>query len=109
MNPELIKKIENFQFDITTNRNTIEAFLNTCISASLYDEVEGVEISEKVETVYNYLHNIVKEPEVKQTLNIVIADDASSLDYVSYLKEKFDYECNQFADNQYMLKFTLIE
>ena len=35
------------------------------------------------------LNDVVKEPEVKQTLNIVIADDSSSLEYVSYLNEKY--------------------
>ena len=89
MNPELLEKIKHYQLDETTSKNTIKMFLNSTIPARLYEEIEGEEISDKVETIYNYLHNVIKEPEVKQVLNIVIADDASSLDYVSYLNEKY--------------------
>ena len=89
MNPELLKKIVSYKLDENTRKDTIESFLNSCISAKLYEEIEGEGISGKVETIYNYLNNIVKEPEVKQPLNIVIADDSSSLEYVSYLNEKY--------------------
>ena len=89
MNPELLEKIKQYSLDESTSKNIIKMFLNGHISAKLYEQVEGEEISDKVETIYNYLNNIVKEPEVKQPLNIVIADDASSLDYVSYLNEKY--------------------
>lgn len=98
MNPELIKKIKSYSLDETTQISTIKKFLEQCITANLYQEIEGGEIYNKVETIYNYLHNIVKEPEVKQVLNIVIADDASSLDYVSYLKEKFEIIVHKIAD-----------
>ena len=90
MNPELIKVINKYSLGQDTSKNTIKIFLNRSISPKLYQEVKGEKIEDKVETVYNYLNSIVKEPEVKQVLNIVIADDTSSLDYVSYLKEKFD-------------------
>ena len=89
MNPELLEKIKQYRLGESTSKITIKIFLNTCISASLYSQTEGDEIDDKVETIYNYLHNVIKEPEVKQVLNIVIADDASSLDYVSYLNEKY--------------------
>jgi gamma-glutamyl-gamma-aminobutyrate hydrolase PuuD len=89
MNPELLEKIQECKLDKTTPKSTLEIFLKTIIPARLYGEVEGDEISDKVETVFNYLNNIVKEPEVKEVLNIVIADDSSSLDYVSYLNEKY--------------------
>lgn len=90
MNPELLEKIKQYSLDESTSKNTIKMFLNGHISAKLYEQVEGEEISDKVETIHNYLHNVIKEPEVKQVLNIVIADDASSLDYVSYLNEKYE-------------------
>ena len=89
MNPELLEKIKQYSLGESTSKSTIKIFLNTCISASLYAQTEGEEISDKVETVFNYLNNVIKETEVKQVLNIVIADDASSLDYVSYLNEKY--------------------
>ena len=98
MNPELIKKIVSYKLDQQTSKSIIKTFLNTCISASLYAQTEGDEIDDKVETVYNYLNNIVKEPIVKQTLNIVIADDASSLDYVSYLNEKYEVIVHKTKD-----------
>ena len=98
MNPELIKKIVSYKLDENTRKDTIESFLNSCISAKLYEEIEGEGISGKVETIYNYLNNIVKEPEIKQTLNIVIADDASSLDYVSYLNEKYEVIVHKTKD-----------
>lgn len=98
MNSELIKRINNFNLNETTTKETIERFLNSCISASLYDEIEGAEMYQKVEVIYHYLNNIIKEPEVKQTLNIVIADDASSLDYVAYLKQKFDVIVHKVND-----------
>ncbi len=98
MNPELIEKIKSYSLNQETTKPSIKYFLNNCISAKLYQEIEGKEIIDKIETIYNYLHNIVKEPEVKQTLNIVIADDASSLDYISYLKEKFDVVVHKTAN-----------
>jgi gamma-glutamyl-gamma-aminobutyrate hydrolase PuuD len=90
MNPELIEKIKSYKLNNTVSKSTIKTFLNTCISAKLYDQIEGKSIEEKIQTVYDYLNDVVKEPEVKQTLNIVIADDDSSLDYVSYLNEKYN-------------------
>lgn len=90
MNPELLKILEKYKLSGTSSKNTIKAILNTGISAALYQEIEGDEMHNKVETIYNYLGNIIKEPEVKQVLNIVIADDASSLDYVSYLNQKYE-------------------
>ena len=98
MNPELIEKLKAYKIDETTAKSTIKTFLNTCISAKLYEQVEGEEISDKVETVFNYLNNVIKEPEVKQVLNIVIANDASSLDYISYLKEKFEIIVHKITD-----------
>lgn len=89
MNPELIEKLKSYKLNKNNQKSTIHAFLNSHISASLYSTIEGETIEEKTELVYNYLQNIVKESEIKQTLNIVIADDASSLDYVSYLNEKY--------------------
>ena len=98
MNPELLEKIKSYKLNNTVSKSTIKTFLNTCISAKLYDEVEGLEMTDKIETVYNYLNNVVKEPEVKQVLNIVIADDDSSLDYVSYLNEKFEVIVHKTKD-----------
>lgn len=90
MNPELLKILEKYKLSDTSSKNTIKIILNTGISAALYQEIEGDGMHNKVETIYNYLGNIIKEPEVKQVLNIVIADDASSLDYVSYLNQKYE-------------------
>lgn len=98
MNPELIKKIKSYSLDETTSKSTIKVFLNTCITAQLYSETPGETIEEKVETIFNYLNDIMQEPEVKQTLNIVIADDASSLDYVSYLKKKYEVIVHKTKD-----------
>ena len=98
MNPELLEKIKQYSLGESTSKITIKTFLNTCISASLYSQTEGDEIDDKVETIYNYLHNVVKEPEVKQVLNIVIADDASSLDYVSYLNQKYEVIVHKTKD-----------
>ena len=98
MNPELLEKIKQYRFGESTSKSTIKIFLNTCISASLYSQTEGDEIDDKVETIYNYLHNVIKETEVKQVLNIVIADDASSLDYVSYLNEKYEVIVHKTKD-----------
>lgn len=98
MNPKLIEKIKQYTLDETTSKSTIKVFLNTCITTQLYSETPGKTIEEKVETIYNYLNNIVKEPVVKEVLNIVIADDASSLDYVSYLKEKFEIIVHKTVD-----------
>ena len=98
MNPELLEKIKSYKLDEFTSKSTIKTFLNTCISPFLYVQTEGDEIDDKVETIYNYLHNVIKEPEVKQVLNIVIADDASSLDYVSYLNEKYEVIVHKTKD-----------
>ena len=98
MNPELIEKIKSYKLNNTVSKSTIKTFLNACISAKLYQEIEGESITDKAETIYNYLHNVIKEPEVKQVLNIVIADDASSLDYVSYLNEKYEVIVHKTKD-----------
>ena len=98
MNPELIEKLIAFKIDKNVAKSTLKNFLNRTISANLYSQIEGETIEEKMQTVYDYLNDVVKEPEVKQTLNIVIADDASSLDYVSYLKEKFDIIVHKTVD-----------
>ena len=98
MNPELLEKIKQYSLGESTSKSIIKTFLNTCISSSLYAQTEGDEIDDKVETIYNYLNNIIKEPIVKQTLNIVIADDASSLDYVSYLNEKYEIIVHKTKD-----------
>ena len=98
MNPELLEKIKQYSLDEYTPKITIKTFLNIHISASLYAQTEGDEIDDKVETIYNYLNNIVKEPKIKQPLNIVIADDTSSLDYVSYLNEKYEVIVHKVND-----------
>ena len=56
MNPELLEKIKQYNLGESTSKITIKTFLNTCISAKLYDEVEGLEMTDKIETVYNYLN-----------------------------------------------------
>ena len=98
MNPELLEIIKQYRFDESTSKSTIKIFLNNHISPKLYQEVKGEKIEDKAETVYNYLNNVVKESEVKQVLNIVIADDASSLDYVSYLNEKYEVIVHKTKD-----------
>ena len=98
MNPELIEKLQQYNLKETSSKNVIRAILNTGISANLYSQIEGESIEEKIQTVYNYLNDVVKEPEVKQTLNIVIADDASSLDYVSYLNQKYNVTVHKVND-----------
>ena len=57
MNPELIKKIVSYKLDENTRKDIIKSFLNSCIPAKLYEEIEGEGISGKVETIYNYLNN----------------------------------------------------
>ena len=101
MNPELIEKIQDYKLGENTEKSTIRVFLNCHISANLYYTIEGTTMEEKVEIVYDYLQNNTKEPkvpEVKQILNIVIADDASSLDYVSYLNEKYEVIVHKVND-----------
>lgn len=98
MNPELIEKIKYHKLNNTTTKSYIKTFLNIGISAHLYSEIEGETVSDKVETIYNYLNDIIKEPEIKQPLNIVIADDSSSLEYVSYLKEKYEVTVHKSND-----------
>ena len=98
MNPELIEKLIAFKIDKNVAKSTLKNFLNRTISANLYSQIEGETIEEKTQTVYDYLNDVVKEPEVKQTLNIVIADDASSLDYVSYLNEKYEVIVHKTKD-----------
>lgn len=98
MNEKLINKIEYYGLNADTNKSTIRTFLNTCITTNMYKEVKGDDMSDKVEFIYNYLNNIIKEPEVKSPLNIVIADDSSSLEYVSYLNEKYDVIVHKTKD-----------
>lgn len=98
MNPELIEKLIAFKIDKNVEKSILKRFLNNIISANLYSQIEGESIEEKTQTVYDYLNDVVKEPEVKQVLNIVIADDASSLDYVSYLNEKFEVIVHKVND-----------
>jgi len=98
MNPKLIARIKEYSLDETTSKGSIKMFLQTCITANLYNEIEGEELNDKIDTIYNYLNSIIKEPKVKQVLNIVVADDASSLDYVSYLNEKYEVIVHKTKD-----------
>lgn len=101
MNPELLKKIKHYKLNKNTSKYTIKRFLISCISSELYDQIEAEKITDKIEIIYNYLNNVIKEPEVKQPLNIVIADDASSLEYVGFLKEKYEvtvHKANNVTD-----------
>ena len=98
MNPELIKKLIAFKIDKNVEKSILKRFLNNIISANLYSQIEGESIEEKIQTVYDYLNDVVKKPEIKTVLNIVIADDSSSLDYVSYLNEKFEVIVHKTVD-----------
>ena len=98
MNLQIIKRINNYRLSPNSEFEKIKEFLQIGVLNSELSLINGETLDEKVETLYNYLNNVVKEPEVKQTLNIVIADDASSLDYVSYLNEKFEVIVHKIVD-----------
>jgi GMP synthase-like glutamine amidotransferase len=98
MNLQIISRINNYKLLPNSDFEKIRIFLQVGVSNSELKLINGETLDEKVETIYNYLNNIVKEPEVKQTLNIVIADDASSLDYVSYLNEKYEVIVHKTKD-----------
>lgn len=90
MNAELIEKIKQCKITKNTPSNVIRAFLNTGISGFLYSEIEGYTMEDKQLKVLEYLSGIEDKPIVKQVLNLVIADDSSSLEYVSYLNQKYE-------------------
>lgn len=98
MNLQIIKRINNYRLSPNSEFEKIKEFLQIGVLNSELSLINGETLDEKVETLYNYLNNVVKEPEVKQTLNIVIADDASSLDYVSYLNEKYEVIVHKIVD-----------
>lgn len=101
MNLQIITRINNYGLSSNSEFEKIKTFLQIGVLHSELSLIDGKTLDEKTEIIYNYLQNIVKEPEetgVKQTLNIVIADDASSLDYVSYLKEKFEIIVHKTVD-----------
>lgn len=98
MNSKLIEQIKIFSLNEKTNKSTIKSFLNTCISSNLYESVEGNNMDEKVEYVYNFLSNIKKEPVIKSKLNLVIADDSSSLEYVDYLNKRYEVVIHKTKD-----------
>ena len=98
MNLQIIKRINNYRLSPNSEFEKIKEFLQIGVLNSELSLINGETLDEKVETLYNYLNNVVKEPEVKQTLNIVIADDASSLDYVSYLNQKFEVIVHKVND-----------
>ena len=98
MNLQIIKRINNYRLSPNSEFEKIKEFLQIGVLNSELSLINGETLDEKVETLYNYLNNVVKEPEVKQTLNIVIADDASSLDYVSYLNQKYEVIVHKTKD-----------
>ena len=98
MNLQIIKRINNYRLSPNSEFEKIKEFLSVGILNSELSLINGETLDEKAETIYNYLNNVIKEPEVKQPLNIVIADDASSLDYVSYLNEKFEVIVHKTVD-----------
>ena len=98
MNLQIIKKINNYRLSPNSEFEKIKKFLQIGVLNSELSLINGETLDEKAETIYNYLNNIVKEPIVKQTLNIVIADDASSLDYVAYLNEKYEIIVHKTKD-----------
>ena len=98
MNLQIIKRINNYKLSPNSEFEKIKNFLSVGVLNSELSLINGETLDEKVETIYNYLNNVVKEPEVKQPLNIVIADDSSSLEYVSYLNEKYEVTVHKSAD-----------
>ena len=98
MNLQIIKRINNYRLSPNSEFEKIKEFLQIGVLNSELSLINGETLDEKVETLYNYLNNVVKEPEVKQTLNIVIADDASSLDYVAYLNQKYEVIVHKVND-----------
>ena len=98
MNLQIIKRINNYRLSPNSEFEKIKEFLQIGVLNSELSLINGETLDEKVETLYNYLNNVVKEPEVKQTLNIVIADDSSSLEYVSYLNEKYEVTVHKSTD-----------
>lgn len=101
MNLQVITRMNNYKLLANSEFEKIKTFLQVGILHSELDLIEGETLDEKVETIYEYLNNIVKKPkkpEVKQPINIVIADDASSLDYVAYLKQKYEVTVHKVND-----------
>lgn len=98
MNLQIIKRINNYRLSPNSEFEKIKEFLSVGILNSELSLINGETLDEKAETIYNYLNNVVKEPEVKQPLNIVIADDSSSLEYVSYLNEKYEVIVHKSQD-----------
>ena len=98
MNLQIIKRINNYKLSPNSEFEKIKKFLQIGVLNYELSLINGETLDAKVETIYNYLNNIVKEPEVKQPLNIVIADDSSSLEYVSYLNEKYEVIVHKTKD-----------
>jgi hypothetical protein len=87
MHPDLDKYINEYDITSSTNRRALSKFLQMSVGREIYDSITGDTHDDKVNNIYLYLLDKDKTvlPIVKKPLNIVIADDTSSLEYVSYL------------------------
>ncbi len=104
MNEELISKLDYFSVT-SDNISGIKSVLSYEISKECYDSVEGDNIDKKIQTVVNYLNGETAE---KQLLNIVIADESSSLEYVRFLEKRFDVVVHNFKELKPDVKIDLV-
>ena len=107
MNLSLIAEIKSQGFNIFTSRKTIEIFINVNISEYDYKSIQGSSITEKINTVQNFLRDqedISKSVKENPKLNIVIANGSSSLDYVEFLNKKYEvhvYDSKSISNEDY--------
>lgn len=101
MKEELKILIGELGYNSNTDINIIRSFINTGINGDLYRSIKGDNFDEKIETVKEYLLELEFEnttPNEKPKLNLIIADNSSSLEYVAFLNLKYNVTVHKIDD-----------
>lgn len=105
MNERIIYKLEHFGVT-ATDIETIKSILNHELTSNDYKSVTGNSMNEKIDTVVKYLMDINSIE--KKVLNIIIADNSSSLEYVKFLNKKFNVVVHNFKELNPQTKIDLV-
>lgn len=105
---ELIERLKDCSIDETSSNKAVGVMLNIEITSNIYSQITGSNHQQKVLTVMSYLKDRIQKPIKKDILNLLIADNSSSIEYVNYLEKKYEVIVHKFKDYNKHTKLDLI-